>query len=71
MLYPQSFNRLEIGLGLYRRMGFVDSPSPIEMMVLGRTEAIMRKSPSVLPSPWLRDSREDGRGRQYLVTIFI
>lgn len=42
-LYLQSFNRLEVALGLYRRMGFVDAPPPPQMLVLARTEVVMRK----------------------------
>jgi len=43
-LWLQSFNRLDVALGLYRRMGFADAPPPPEMSVLGRTEVIMRKA---------------------------
>jgi putative acetyltransferase len=43
-LYLQSFNRLEIALDLYRRMGFADAPAPPGMLVLGRTEVVMRKA---------------------------
>ena len=42
-LWLQSFNKLEVALGLYRRMGFTDAPPPREMTVLGRTEVIMCK----------------------------
>ena len=42
-LYLQSFNALDVALGLYRRMGFVDVPAPSEMTVLARTEVIMSK----------------------------
>ena len=42
-LYLQSFNALDVALGLYRRMGFVDVPAPTEMTVLARTEVIMSK----------------------------
>lgn len=42
-LYLQSFNALDIALRLYRRMGFVDKPAPVEMTVLARTEVIMAK----------------------------
>ena len=42
-LYLQSFNALDVALGLYRRMGFVDVPPPPEMTVLARTEVIMAK----------------------------
>lgn len=41
-LYLQSFKALDVALGLYRRMGFVDAPAPPGMSVLGRTEVIMR-----------------------------
>ena len=34
---------LDIALGLYRRMGFVDVTPPDEMTVLARTEVIMAK----------------------------
>jgi putative acetyltransferase len=53
-LWLQSFNRLEVALGLYRRMGFVDAPPPPEMLVLDRTELVMRKAAS---------APEQGRGR--------
>lgn len=43
VLYLQSFNALDIALGLYRRMGFVDVTPPDEMTVLARTEVIMAK----------------------------
>jgi putative acetyltransferase len=49
-LYLQSFNRLAVALGLYRRMGFVDAPPPSEMRVLGRTEIVMRKLASARPA---------------------
>ncbi len=42
-LYLQSFNALDVALGLYRRMGFEDAPPPPEMTVLRRTELIMMK----------------------------
>ena len=45
-LWLQSFNRLEVALGLYERMGFVDAPPPPEMNVLGRTEVVMKKETS-------------------------
>ncbi|WP_293907131.1 GNAT family N-acetyltransferase [Phenylobacterium sp.] len=44
-LWLQSFNRLEVALGLYRRMEFQDAPPPAEMNVLGRTEVIMNMPP--------------------------
>jgi GNAT superfamily N-acetyltransferase len=43
-LWLQSFNRLEVALGLYRRMGFIDAPPPPEMTVLGRTDIVMKKT---------------------------
>ena len=43
-LWLQSFNRLDVALGLYRRMGFVDAAPPPEMLVLGRTEVVMCKA---------------------------
>ena len=43
-LWLQSFNKLDVALGLYRRMGFADAPPPPEMVVLRRTEVVMRKS---------------------------
>jgi putative acetyltransferase len=43
-LYLQSFNALDVALGLYGRMGFVDWRAPPRMFVLNRTEVIMAKS---------------------------
>ena len=43
-LYLQSFNALDVALGLYRRMDFVDVTAPPEMTVLARTEVIMAKA---------------------------
>lgn len=43
-LYLQSFNALDVALGLYRRMGFVDVSAPTGMTVLARTEVIMSKA---------------------------
>ena len=43
-LYLQSFNALDIALGLYRRMGFVDAAAPAAMTVLARTEVIMMQA---------------------------
>ncbi len=43
-LWLQSFNKLDVALGLYRRMDFADAPPPPEMLVLGRTEVVMRKA---------------------------
>ena len=42
-LYLQSFNALDVALGLYRRMGFTDASAPAGMTVLARTEVIMSK----------------------------
>ena len=42
-LYLQSFNALDVALGLYRRMGFQHVDAPPEMSVLARTEVIMAK----------------------------
>jgi putative acetyltransferase len=41
-LYLQSFSKLQVALGLYARMGFVDALPPPQMLVLGRTEVVMR-----------------------------
>lgn len=43
-LYLQSFHALEVALGLYRRMGFVDCSAPEGMTVLARTQVIMAKT---------------------------
>ena len=45
-VWLQSFNKLDVALGLYRRMGFEDAPPPAQMNVLGRTEVIMKKETS-------------------------
>jgi len=42
-LYLQSFKALDVALGLYRRMGFVQSAAPPGMSVLARTDVIMIK----------------------------
>ena len=42
-LYLQSFNALDIALGLYERMGFAHVQPPPGMAVLARTEVIMAK----------------------------
>ena len=47
-LWLQSFNKLDVALGLYRRMGFADAPPPPEMLVLGRTEVVMCKAASAV-----------------------
>jgi putative acetyltransferase len=41
--FLQSFNALDVALGLYRRMGFIDSPAPAAMSVLARTEVVMNQ----------------------------
>ncbi len=43
-LYLQSFRALDVALGLYERMGFVDAPAPPGMNVLARTQVIMAKA---------------------------
>lgn len=43
-LYLQSFNALDVALGLYERMGFEHVAPPPEMTVLARTEVIMAKA---------------------------
>ena len=43
-LYLQSFNALDVALGLYERMGFEHVSPPPEMAVLARTEVIMAKA---------------------------
>jgi len=43
-LYLQSFKALDVALGLYRRMGFIDSAAPPGMSVLARTDVIMMKA---------------------------
>lgn len=42
-LFLQSFKALDVALGLYRRMGFMESPAPPGMSVLARTDVIMMK----------------------------
>ncbi len=37
----QSFKRLELALGMYKRMGFADITPPAQMNVLSRTEVVM------------------------------
>ena len=41
LLMLQSFERLEVALSLYRRMGFVSMDPPDGMLVLARTEVVM------------------------------
>ena len=43
-LYLQSFNKLEIALKMYKKMGFRDSSPPKGMLVVDRTEIIMKIS---------------------------
>jgi putative acetyltransferase len=43
-LWLQSFNKLDVALGLYHRMDFADAAPPPEMLVLRRTEVVMRKA---------------------------
>jgi GNAT superfamily N-acetyltransferase len=42
-LYLQSFRALDVAIGLYERMGFMEGPAPAGMSVLARTEVIMSK----------------------------
>jgi len=42
-LYLQSFHKLEIALKMYKSMEFVDCPAPEGMLVVERTEIIMKK----------------------------
>ncbi len=42
-LYLQSFNRLQKALKLYEKLGFENSDPPEGMLVVDRTEIIMRK----------------------------
>jgi GNAT superfamily N-acetyltransferase len=42
-LFLQSFKALDVALGLYRRMGFIESPPPPGMLVLARTDVVMMK----------------------------
>jgi GNAT superfamily N-acetyltransferase len=41
-LYLQSFHKLEVAVEMYKKMGFVDAPAPIGMLVVTRTEIIMK-----------------------------
>jgi putative acetyltransferase len=43
-LYLQSFEALDVALGLYARMGFTTAAAPREMAVLARTEVIMSRA---------------------------
>lgn len=42
-LYLQSFHKLEIAVKMYQKMGFLDCPAPKGMLVVNRTEIIMKK----------------------------
>ncbi len=41
-LYLQSFHKLEIAVNMYKHMGFNDAPAPSGMLVVARTEIIMK-----------------------------
>jgi len=41
VLMLQSFRKLVVALGMYKRMGFEDMEAPHEMVVLKRTEVVM------------------------------
>lgn len=41
-LYLQSFHKLEVAVKMYKSMGFVDAPAPGGMLVVSRTEIIMK-----------------------------
>lgn len=43
-LYLQSFYKLEIAVSMYKKMGFIDCKAPNEMLVVKRTEIIMKKT---------------------------
>nr|WP_299384164.1 GNAT family N-acetyltransferase [Allomuricauda sp.] len=42
-LYLQSFHKLNIAVNMYKNMGFVDCETPIGMLVVERTEIMMKK----------------------------
>ena len=42
-LYLQSFHKLDIAVNMYTKMGFIDCEAPKGMLVVDRTEIIMRK----------------------------
>ncbi len=42
-LYLQSFHKLDIALKMYKKMGFTNAEAPKEMLVVERTEVIMKK----------------------------
>lgn len=54
VLYLQSFNALQVALGLYGRMGFVQTDAPPEMTVLARTEVVMAKALGSPPEMLMR-----------------
>ena len=41
-LYLQSFHKLEVAVKMYKNMGFIDAPAPTGMLVVKRTEIIMK-----------------------------
>jgi ribosomal protein S18 acetylase RimI-like enzyme len=41
-LYLQSFHKLEIAVKMYKAMGFIEAPAPNGMLVVARTEIIMK-----------------------------
>ena len=42
-LYLQSFHKLNIAVNMYKKMGFIDCAAPKGMLVVERTEIIMKK----------------------------
>jgi ribosomal protein S18 acetylase RimI-like enzyme len=41
-LYLQSFHKLEVAVKMYKKMGFIEAPAPNGMLVVTRTEIIMK-----------------------------
>lgn len=41
-LYLQSFHKLEIAFKMYKALGFIDAPTPTDMLVVAKTEIIMK-----------------------------
>jgi ribosomal protein S18 acetylase RimI-like enzyme len=41
-LYLQSFHKLEVAVNMYKKIGFIDAPAPTGMLVVKRTEIIMK-----------------------------
>jgi GNAT superfamily N-acetyltransferase len=41
-LYLQSFNKLEVAVSMYKKMGFISCQAPEGMLVVKRTEIIMK-----------------------------